>query len=361
MRRTVGGLGRWLNSHHVHRHPATLFGWILLAALLEVMAGTGLAYLAGFDAVGDLLARVDWPLLAVGVAAVFGSWAGYWLAYRAVFNTDSGGLLRRGQMVAVAVAGFGGFLSQTAALDLQAIRAAGVGARSARVRTTAFSGLEQGVLGLGGCGAAIAILATGMAVPSGGYTWPWALIPLPGFVAGFWLAGRFAPGLRRSSGWRAAASVFADSILLLRRLFARPLGRDAAVFGMVMFWTGEVAAVWVALTAVGFHMAVAPLIVGYATGLVFTRRTVPLGGAGLMMLILPLTLWVCGAPLPAAVVAVFGYRLITLWLPLPAALLARPTLRGVCDDKVLPVAATAVTAVTARVNRNAESAGNVPI
>ena len=84
-------------------------------------------------------------------------------------------------------------------------------------------------------------------------------------------------------------------------------------------------------------MGVASLIVGYATGMVFTRRTGPLGGAGILALVLPLSLWYCGAPLAVAVAGVFAYRVLALWLPMPVALAFLPTLRTMGERQVSQV------------------------
>lgn len=74
-------------------------------------------------------------------------------------------------------------------------------------------------------------------------------------------------------------------------------------------------------------MNAAELFVGFATGMVFTRRTGPLAGAGVLALVLPLTIWVSGAPLAVAVAGVFVYRVLALLLPMPVSLAALPTLR----------------------------------
>jgi hypothetical protein len=47
---------------------------------------------------------------------------------------------------------------------------------------------------------------------------------------------------------------------------------------------------------------VAALYIGFATGMVFTRRTGPLAGAGMLALVLPVTIWYSGAPFAVAVV-----------------------------------------------------------
>ena len=80
-------------------------------------------------------------------------------------------------------------------------------------------------------------------------------------------------------------------------------------------------------------MNVAAMYVGFATGMVFTRRTGPLAGAGVLALVLPLTIWVSGAPLAAAIVGVFAYRILALCLPLPVSLAVLPTLRNMGEHQ----------------------------
>jgi hypothetical protein len=61
--------------------------------------------------------------------------------------------------------------------------------------------------------------------------------------------------------------------------------------------------------------------------MVFTRRIGPLAGAGVLALLLPLTLWYSGAPFAAAIVGMFAYRVLVLLLPLPLSLAELPALR----------------------------------
>ena len=70
----------------------------------------------------------------------------------------------------------------------------------------------------------------------------------------------------------------------------------------------------------------AQLVVGYATGYAITRRGLPLGGAGVIEALLPFALGWVGIALAPAVLAVFAYRLINLWLPMIPALAGLPTL-----------------------------------
>jgi hypothetical protein len=96
---------------------------------------------------------------------------------------------------------------------------------------------------------------------------------------------------------------------------------------MALFWASDALAAWAGLAAFGLLMNGAALLVGYATGMVATRRTAPLAGAGTLTLILPLTIWASGAPLATAITGVAAYRILCFWLPLPAALASLPALR----------------------------------
>lgn len=70
------------------------------------------------------------------------------------------------------------------------------------------------------------------------------------------------------------------------------------------------------------------VIVALGTGMIFTRRTAPLAGGGLLTVALVPTLWYGAAvPFAAATLGVVAYRLVTLWAPLPASLAAIPKLR----------------------------------
>jgi hypothetical protein len=79
---------------------------------------------------------------------------------------------------------------------------------------------------------------------------------------------------------------------------------------MALFWAGDAAAAWSGPAAFGVLMNGAALLVGYCTGIVFTRRIAPLAGAGTLALILPLTIWATGAPLATAITGVAVCRLL---------------------------------------------------
>jgi hypothetical protein len=349
--RSLTGL---LVGHHLHRRSVSLGGLMLLAAALDVAAAAGLCYVAGFHAVHTALARISWPWLLVLAGSIAASFAGYFAAYQGIYRVEGGPRLTGRRARAVVTAGFGGFLGHGgAALDGYALRAAGAGERDSRVRVAALAGLEHGVLGVLGTVTGIVVLTTGLWEPPADFTLPWAVLPVPGFVLAFWLAERYRGRLRSDRGWRGMLGVFLDAIHLNRELFLRPHTSGPAALGMAVFWVAEAFAMWAGLAAFGTLMNGAALFVGYATGMIFTRRTGPLAGAGVLMLVLPLTLWHSGAPLAVAVAGVFVYRVLSVWLPIPFALWFLPTLRGMVTPPPARAQVRTETGTTSRKSRRA--------
>ena len=330
-----------LSVVHLRRRRSVLAVLAGVAVVLELAAGAGLAYVAGWSQVRAVLGDFDGIWLIALVGALLVSFAGYHYAYRGIFRVEGGPALPRRQMRAVVAAGFGGFLAHGGgALDQYALQAAGAQEDEAKARVAALGGLEHGVLAIGGCAAAIAVLVSGRGQPPMDFTLPWAVIPIPGFVIGFWAAGRYAGRFRDRSGWRRKLGIFLDSIRIIRVLFVHPLRWGSALCGMALFWAADASATWAGLAMFGLHMNAAALFVGFATGMVFTRRTGPLAGAGVLALVLPLTIWVSGAPLAAAVAGVFVYRVLALLLPMPVSLAALPTLRDMAPHPAAHAAGT---------------------
>ena len=98
--------------------------------------------------------------------------------------------------------------------------------------------------------------------------------------------------------------------------------------GMALYWAGDIACLWAALHI--FFQEPPPLailVLGYATGYALTRRTLPLGGAGIVDTLLPLSLGLGRDRLRSGGLAVVVYRFMNLWLPMIPALAGLPTLR----------------------------------
>jgi hypothetical protein len=318
----------------VRHRTLTVTLLIVVATLLELSAVAGLAYLAGFSRVRATLGQFNPVWVAALVVALGISFVGYYYAYQGVFTVEEGPNLTGRQMRAVVTAGFGGFFAHSAGtLDQYALEAAGADKEEARARISALAGLEYGVLALGGTATALAALASGLNVPPD-FTIPWAVMPVPGFLIAFWFAERYRDRFRGQPGWRSALGTFLRSVHLIRELFAHPLRWGWAAFGMALFWAMDSFAMWAGLAMFGFTMNGAALFVGFATGMVVTRRTGPLAGAGVLTLALPVTIWYCGAPFAAAVVGVFVYRLLAFWLPMPVSVAALPTLRTMVKERL---------------------------
>jgi uncharacterized membrane protein YbhN (UPF0104 family) len=118
------------------------------------------------------------------------------------------------------------------------------------------------------------------------------------------------------------------SLELVLRLICSPRRHGLAVVGTLAYWGGDIFCLWSTLHAFSAHTPpVAQLVVGYSTGYALTRRALPLGGAGIIETLLPLALGWVKIALAPALLAVFAYRLINLWLPMIPALAGLPTLR----------------------------------
>jgi hypothetical protein len=320
---------RLLSTHHVNQTWPQLTGLVVLVAFLFVAGGLGMAYVAGFDNVHTRLVHAQWWWLGPSFGAVLLAFGGYYFAYRGVNRAEGGPALDDRALLAVVTAAFGGFLAHGGtALDEFAMRAGGAGEREAKVRLGALAGFEHGVLAMIVCPAAIIALATGVIPPRTDFTWPWAIVPVPAFVLVIWLAERYRERLRGGGGWRRVIASFFDSVHLVYTVLTSPRRHGRAFAGMALYWGADMFALWAATAAFGFQMTALSVIVAVGTGMIFTRRTAPLAGAGLLTVALVPTLWYGAAvPFAAATLGVVAYRFFTLWVPLPASFAAIPKLR----------------------------------
>jgi hypothetical protein len=318
------------SGHQLETGRKPMLGLIGLGAVLYAAAGIGMAYVAGFAKVQHRLDNAHWWWLGPSFGAVVVAFAGYILAYRGIKDVEGGPRLEPSALLAVVAAGFGGFLAHGGgALDEYALRAGGEAERRARVRVGALAGFEHGGLAFIVCPAAIVALALGLTIPRTDFTWPWAVIPPLGFLAAFWLAERYRDRLRGRSGWRGKLGMFFDVAHLVYVLLKHPRRHGLAVLGMMLYWGADMFGLWAATAAFGYRMSALAVIAALGTGMILTRRTAPLGGAGIILMALVPTLWYGAAvPFAAATLGVAAYRLFTLWAPLPASLAAVPKLRA---------------------------------
>ncbi len=318
-----------LSHSHVGAKPHRLLLLTALAAFLYLAGGVAMAYVAGFDRVWHAAQHPDWHWLVASFAGVALAFVGYYFAYRGIGKIEGGpDDLSHIDRLAVVAAGFGGFLAHGGTgLDRTVMRAAGGSAREAKVRVTLLGGLEHGIMAIPCSVAAMVLLFEGVRKPPLDFTIPWAVGPAVGFAVAYWAAERYRSRLRRRGGWRGKLSILLDATHLVSAMFRDPLNYAGAIAGMLVYWLAEMAALWAAVAAFGFHMHLPTLMVGFGTAMIVTRRTGPLGGAGILDVALAATLWYCGAPWAAAVLGVYSYRFFALWPPQPLSFLMLPRLR----------------------------------
>jgi uncharacterized membrane protein YbhN (UPF0104 family) len=309
--------------------------WDLRLPLVVTTAAAAVAFLgalavmaaiAGFDEVfHHFHSRVAfWFAVALaGEATAFGA---YVFAYRAVAAVDGGPKLTLTEAMELVAVGFGAFLAKGgAALDSKALRGEG-DEHEGEVRVLALDALEHAPLAPAACAAAITLLVQGRHEPGLDFTIPWAtLVPLGAVLAA--VGVRHRQRFVGTEGWRGKLGDILEGIAVLFRLAGEWRVHWPAFVGATMYWAGDVFCLWAALKPFDAAPRFAPIVLAHAVGYVLTRRTLPLAGAGIVEVLMPLTLVASGAPFPGAVLGVFVYRIVNLWLPLLPAAAALPRLR----------------------------------
>jgi uncharacterized membrane protein YbhN (UPF0104 family) len=300
---------------------------VLLAGALALGATVGVSWIAGFDAIAHRLLHLHWLWLPVAFGAEVAAYVGYIAAYQGVATAEEGPELKVPHAAALVASGFGVFvLGGGFALDEAALTRIGLTRREARERVLGLATLEYVVLApVAAAAAGVALVHEGV---SPGLTLPWLIaVPVGGAVALLLVSRRTAFDRARRRALRAVGHALGGLALILR-MATRPDLYGVAFLGIALYWAGDIGCLWATLNVVFAQPPpLAELLVGYATGYALTRRTLPLGGAGVVETLLPLSLGWVGIALAPAVLAVVGYRVINLWLPLVPAVAGLPTLR----------------------------------
>ena len=315
--RTFRRLERAVTKSHLEQEARHSAFFVAAGTILALGALTGIALSVGLDRFSDLLSRAHWSWLPIALGATVASYVGYVFAYRETAGAEGLSLRRVGALVA---GGFGLFIPRGGfALDLEALAAAGVPERRARVRVLSLGTLEYAVLAPAVFVVAVLLLSRHWPVQLG-VRLPWAIgVPVGAVIALVLLRHRHT--LRRSAGWRARLANGLDGIAETMRLWRHPRSGLRAFSGMAVYWTADIFVLWACLAVFsGRQPGVAAIVIGYATGYALTRRALPLAGAGAVEALLPFALSWTGIGLATAVASVFAYRVFNLWLPLiPAA------------------------------------------
>jgi hypothetical protein len=323
-----------LTQSHVDAKSHRLLLLTVLAAVLYLAGGLGMAYVAGLGEIWHAVKHPSWPWLAASFAGVALAFVGYYFGYQGVGTIEAGpDDLSHADRLAVVAAGFGGFFAHGGTgIDREVMRAAGASEREAKVRVTLLGGLEHLILAIPGSAAAIVLLVEGVRKPPLDFTIPWALGPTVGFSLSLWAAERYRERLRGRGGWREKLSILLDAVHLIGAMFRHPLQYAGALAGMLVYWLADMWALWAGMAAFGVHMNGASAMVAFGTAMIVTRRTGPLAGAGIIGVALAPTLWYSGAPWVPAVLGTFSYRFFAVWAPQPLSFLMLPRLRRLLES-----------------------------
>jgi uncharacterized membrane protein YbhN (UPF0104 family) len=300
---------------------------IMLSALATAIAAIAVLVIArvtGADQVGRAFDSVHPLWIALIGGAELLAYPGYMIAYRSVARLHGHPVLSLPLVARVVIAGFGPFtIGGGFGIDRQTLHAMHEDEHSARVRVLALGVLEWAVLAPTACVTAIVLLAIGADImPS--LLWPWAIGVPAGFGLAMWIsvphrAERLCriPGIRRK--WVASA---VDGLEAMRTMVREPHNYCGAWLGTGLYWAADIAAFYGGLRTFGLDPGVGKIIIAYATGYAATRRSLPLGGAGVTEALMTFALYWVRQPLAPALAAVVAYRVFNFLLAATPALIA---------------------------------------
>ncbi|HTZ88004.1 MAG TPA: lysylphosphatidylglycerol synthase transmembrane domain-containing protein [Solirubrobacteraceae bacterium] len=310
--------------------------------LSAIVAGGTVVAIAASDspkALWDAAERIE----PVWLAAAFGfellSYVGYVLAYRSTVLAGKEEHVSLMQTVRLVVAGFGPFVPLGGfSFDRRALSTIHRSRREAHRQVLALGVIEYLLLAPAACVCALVLLLeTDKA--SLVLTLPWVFAVPPGFALAWWVTQpRIVKRFQRSEGkvGHAIGDLLAG-VSVLREVVTRPLERPGAVVGMGIYWAAEIACLAYALRCFGVVLSVPALVVAYATGYAASRRSLPLGGAGITEALLTLALITVQVPAPQALLSVVAYRIVNYLVPTLPSLLAHsslaPMLEGHTTDE----------------------------
>jgi uncharacterized membrane protein YbhN (UPF0104 family) len=290
-----------------------------------------IARTTGADAVGRAFADIDpaWIALIAGAEAL--TYPAYMIAYRSLAQVHGHPPISLPLVARVVVAGFGPFaIGGGFEIDKQALHGLHEDERSARVRVLALGVLEWTVLAPVACIVSIVLLVQGADVMAS-LLWPWAIAVPAGFAFALWAsAPERAERLSRIRGkrreWLAQPL---DGVGVLRTLVSQPRTYAGAWVGTILYWAADIVAFYGALRTFGLHPGAGKVIIAYATGYAATRRSLPLGGAGVTEFLMTYSLYWVRLPLAPSLAAVLAYRVFNLVVVSAPALIAHRQLQSV--------------------------------
>jgi uncharacterized membrane protein YbhN (UPF0104 family) len=308
---------RWLRAHPI--------AVSLLATAIAAGGALAIAYITGADKVGRAFDDIRPAWIGLIAGAEFLTYPAYALAYRSVAQVHGHARLELPLVGRVVAAGFGPFaVSGGFGLDKQALHALHEDERSARVRVLGLGVLEWALLAPTVCVVSIVFLwQNANILPS--LLWPWAIAVPLGLGAALYASApsrreRLAKIRGKHRPWLAD---LLDGVGVVHTLISQPRKYAGAWLGGAVYWAADIAAFYGGLRTFGLDPGAGKVIVAYATGYAATRRSLPLGGAGVTEVLMTYALYWVREPLAPALAAVVAYRAFNFLLAVTPALIAR--------------------------------------
>lgn len=303
-----------------------------VATGIAAIAVLVIARITGADAVGRAFSHFEPGWIAVIAAAELFTYPAYVLAYRSLAQVHGHAPLALPIVARAVVAGFGPFsIGGGFGIDKQVLHAVDEDERSARVRVVALGVLEWAVLAPIAWVVAVVLIAENANIlPS--LLWPWAIGVPVGFAFGLWISEprrlERLTWLRRGRRREFLARVL-EGVSVLHTLVRNPRRYAWAWAGTALYWIADIAAFYGGLRAFGLQPGLGKVVIAYGTGYVATRRSLPLGGAGVTEFLMTYSLYWVREPLAPALAAVVAYRIFNFALASTPALIAHRQLRPV--------------------------------
>ena len=264
---------------HVEEKPVAV---VVAATSATIVVSYLLAASVGWRHVSHIVyAKHSWMWLGACLIGELLAYLGYVLTLRDIARVDDGPEMDIAASTKTVVAGFGVFAATRGsggfAVDYWALRREGAGRRDAVGRVLALGFLEYATLSV------VALVAVGGAVCA-------ARRPcrrngdVPGAPRDPVLRARALGDSRRSAralsrrtaGRELVPADFADSVAgasKARTVLTSPREHGLGVFGMTLYWAGDIACLWAALQLVGGkQITISALILAYSGGYVLSRR-----------------------------------------------------------------------------------------
>jgi uncharacterized membrane protein YbhN (UPF0104 family) len=299
----------------------------LVATVIAAVAVVIIAHVTGADAIGHAFEDVDLPWVGLLAGAELITYPAYMLAFRSIACLHGHSAPNLPVVARIVVAGFGPFsLAGGFGVDRQALEAIHADERSARIQVIALGTLEWAVLAPIACVVSIVFLITGENVmPS--LLWPWAVAVPVGFGLAFWASARSERLARIRGKHREWLAQTLEGVGVLHKLVGEPRRFLGAWVGTTLYWAADIVAFYAALRMFGLQPGAGKVIIAYGTGYAATRRSLPLGGAGITEALMTYALYWVREPLAPALAAVLAYRVFNFLLVAAPAMIAHHQLQ----------------------------------